>query len=160
MSDELEADVVLISGIPSIPRILEVVCRTTGMGFAAVARITEGRWIACGLRDEINFGMQLGCELPLIATLCRDVQQSGAPIVINHVDHSTRYAKHAAAGTYGFQSYISTPIILSDGHLWGTLCAIDPRPALLETPTIIGMFGLFAELIAFHLDRARQLASA
>ena len=77
MSDDLEADVALISGISSFPKILDVVCRTTGMGFAAVVRIKEGRWIACGLRDEINFGMQPGYELPLIATLCRDVEHGG-----------------------------------------------------------------------------------
>ena len=34
---------------------------------------------------------------------------------------------------YGFQSYISTPIFLKDGSFYGTLCAIDPRPAKLKT---------------------------
>jgi GAF domain-containing protein len=160
MSENLEADVVLIGNIASIPRILDVVCRITGMGFAAVARVTESRWIACGLRDEINFGLKPGSELPLFTTLCRDVHQNGAPIVINHLDRSPLYALHAAPTTYGFQSYISMPIILSDGDFWGTLCAIDPRPALLETPTIIGLFTLFAELIAFHLDAARRMAAA
>ena len=45
----LLADVALISGIDAVPTILEVVCRTTGMGFAAVARVTEDRWIACAV---------------------------------------------------------------------------------------------------------------
>jgi signal transduction histidine kinase len=60
---------------------------------------------------------------------------------------------------YGFQSYISMPIILGDGYFFGTLCAIDPRPARLNTPEIIGMFRLFAELIAKHLDADRKLAA-
>jgi signal transduction histidine kinase len=61
---------------------------------------------------------------------------------------------------YGFQSYISMPIVLSDGAFWGTLCAIDPRPARLNTPETIGMFKLFAELIGFHLSASERLATS
>jgi signal transduction histidine kinase len=59
---------------------------------------------------------------------------------------------------YGFQSYISMPIVLSDGTFFGTLCAIHPRPARLDTPQTIDMFKLFAELIATHLEAADRLA--
>jgi signal transduction histidine kinase len=52
------------------------------------------------------------------------------------------------------------PIVLSDGRFFGTLCAIDPKPAKVETPEVIGMFRLFAELIAVHLDAAERLASS
>ena len=39
-------------------------------------------------------------------------------------------------------------------------CArIDPRPARLKTPETIGMFRLFADLIAKHLDADRKLAA-
>ena len=41
------------------------------------------------------------------------------------------YRQHATPAIYGFQSYISVPIILADGTFFGTLCAIDPRPARL-----------------------------
>jgi signal transduction histidine kinase len=51
------------------------------------------------------------------------------------------------------------PITLSDGTFFGTLCAIDPRPARIKTPETIEMFRLFAELIAFHLDVTERLAS-
>ena len=50
------------------------------------------------------------------------------------------------------------PIILADGSFFGTLCATDPRPARLNTPQTSGMFKLFAELIATHLDAANRLA--
>lgn len=61
---------------------------------------------------------------------------------------------------FGFKSYISMPIILPGGTWFGSLCAVDPRPARLNTPEIIGMFKLFAELIAFHVDANRKLSSA
>ena len=56
----IESDIAAVADIKAIPTILEVVCRTTGMGFAAVARVTEDRWVACGVRDEIDFGLKPG----------------------------------------------------------------------------------------------------
>lgn len=44
----------------AVPTILEVVCRTTGMRFAAVARVTEERWVACSVLDNIDFGLKSG----------------------------------------------------------------------------------------------------
>ncbi|WP_349017693.1 GAF domain-containing sensor histidine kinase [Rhizobium sp. 32-5/1] len=67
------------------------------------------------------------------------------------------YAKHHTPAFYGLQSYISMPILLKDGSFFGTLCAIDTKPQKLNTPETIGMFKLFAELIAFHLDAHQRL---
>jgi signal transduction histidine kinase len=52
------------------------------------------------------------------------------------------------------------PIYRRDGSFFGTLCAIDPRPAKLKNPQIIGMFKLFAELISFHVDAQERLATS
>ena len=57
MATDLGEDIAAVQGIAAVPRILEVVCRSTGMGFAAVARVTEERWIGCAVRDEIAFGL-------------------------------------------------------------------------------------------------------
>jgi signal transduction histidine kinase len=61
---------------------------------------------------------------------------------------------------YGFQSYISVPILRPAGAFFGTLCAIDPRPARVNTPETIGMFRLFAELIGLHLDLHERLTTS
>jgi signal transduction histidine kinase len=156
----LQADVSAVARIAAIPTILEVVCRTTGMGFAAVARVTEHRWIACSVRDEIAFGLQPGGELDVETTICSEIRQHREPVVINHVAEDPAYCGHATPAKYGFQSYISMPILLPDGTFFGTLCSIDPRPARLKTPETIGMFRLFADLIAFHLDAQQRLADS
>jgi signal transduction histidine kinase len=147
-----------VQGIAAVPRILEVVCRSTGMGFAAVARVTERRWVCCAVRDEIEFGLVPGGELEVETTLCHEIRQSHEAVVIDNVAEDATYCGHHTPAKYGFQSYISMPIILSDGTFFGTLCAIDPRPARLDTPQTIGMFKLFAELIATHLEAADRLA--
>jgi signal transduction histidine kinase len=153
-------DVQTVAGIAAIPTILDVVCRTTGMGFAAVARVTEGKWTACAVRDTIDFGLPAGGELPIETTICREIQQHHEPIIISDVSTDAIYCTHAAPALYGFQSYISFPIMLADGQFFGTLCAIDPKPHPIDTPEIIGSFRLFAELIAFHLDAHTQLAKS
>lgn len=158
--DDLEGDVAAIARIDSVPTILEVVCRTTGMGFAAVARVTEDRWIACQVRDEIDFGLEPGGELKVETTICHEIRAGGQPVVIDHVAEDQAFCRHPTPAMYGFQSYISMPIRRPDGTFFGTLCAIDPRPARLTKPETIGMFKLFADLIGFHLDAQERLATS
>jgi signal transduction histidine kinase len=155
----LAADIAAVSRIDAIPRILEVVCRTTGMGFAAVARVTDERWIACSVRDEIAFGLTPGDELELETTICNEIRQHLDAVVIDHVAADESYRSHHTPARYGFQSYISVPIMLKGGNFFGTLCAIDPKPARLNTPEVVGMFQLFVDLIAFHLDAQQRLAT-
>ncbi len=160
LTDDPQHDVSLIGRIDAIPTMLEVVCRTTGMGFAAVARVTDNRWIACSVRDEIEFGLQPGGELKVETTICDEIRCSGEPVIIDHVAEDAAFRDHHTPAMYGFQSYISMPIVLPDGTFFGTLCAIDPRPARLNRPEIIGMFKLFADLVAFHLDAQRRLTES
>ncbi|MGY4349558.1 signal transduction histidine kinase [Bradyrhizobium sp. GM7.3] len=127
------------------------------MGFTAVARVTEDRWITCASRDELAFGLKPGDELKVETTICHEIRQSREAVVIENVSKDAGYCKHHTPAQYGFQSYISVPIILPDGSFFGTLCAIDPKPRKLRTPEVIGMFKLFAELIASHLDAAERV---
>ena len=158
--DALLDDVLAVQRIAAIPTILDVVCRTTGMGFAAVARVTSERWIACSVRDSIGFGLPAGGELQVGTTICDEIRRRGEPVIIDSVADDPAYCGHRTPAQYGFQSYISMPIVLPDGSFFGTLCAIDPQPRRLNTPEIVGSFKLFAELIAFHLDANQRLAAS
>src|SRR5512134_2102334 len=124
--DDVRADIGAIARIDAVPKILEVVSRTTGMRFAAVARVTDDRWVACQVRDEIAFGLTPGGELPLETTLCNEIRQNGQIVVIDDVAASNAYCRHPTPALYGFQSYISVPIRRANGDFFGTLCAIDP----------------------------------
>src|SRR5580704_12027886 len=156
MADPMN-DVAAVAALGVVPRILEVVCRTTGMGFAAVARVTEDRWIACAVRDEIAFGLVPGGELEVRSTICDEVRASGEAVVIDHVAQDPAFREHHTPRQYGFQSYISTPI-RHRGEFFGTLCAIDPRPAVLRSNQTLSMFELFAELIGSQLDAQASVA--
>src|SRR5664279_5929585 len=82
----VQTDVENISKIPIIQSLLEVICRTTGMGFAAIARVTDDKWIACSVRDEILFGLNPGEELKLETTICNEIRQTHQSVVIDHVE--------------------------------------------------------------------------
>jgi transcriptional regulator with XRE-family HTH domain len=155
----IHPDVATISKIDIVPKILEIICNSTGMGFAAVARVTEDKWIACSVCDKIGFGLVAGSELNLVTTICNQIRQSSKAVIIDDVSQDEFYAQHPTPALYGFQSYISVPIMRQDGSFFGTLCAIDPKPAKVNNPEIIELFNSFAELISFHLDTIEKEAS-
>lgn len=158
VQNEFQCDLDIISSIPAVSSILDVVCQMTGMGFSAVARVTEGRWIACATRDYIGFGIAPGDELPVETTICHEIRQSPTPVIIENVLTDEVYRQHQTPLMYGFQSYVSFPINLPSGEFFGTLCAIDPAPRELRSSQTLLTLTLFAELIGQHLDAARKLA--
>lgn len=116
--------------------------------------------MACAVLDQINFGLKPGGELVLESTICHEIRQTGQGVIIDHVENDPTFCGHPTPAQYGFQSYISIPIYRRDGIFFGTLCAIDPKPALLNNPQTIEMFNLFAELISFHLGAIEQVTQA
>ncbi len=153
-------DIHAISRIEAVPRLLKVICESTGMGFAAVARVTDERWIACAVEDRVGFGLVPGGELPLESTLCHDVRSTDEAIFIDHASQDPVFCTHHTPRIYKIESYASVPIKLSDGEYFGNLCAIDAQPHKMREPRVIALFELFAQLIALQLesDRARTHA--
>ncbi|WP_431201943.1 GAF domain-containing sensor histidine kinase [Bradyrhizobium betae] len=160
MDHDFRADIDAIDAIAAVPTILAVVSQVTGLGFSAVARVTGDRWVCLAANDQVGLGLGAGGELKVETTICHEVHQAREAVVIDHVAQDACYANHHTPAMYGFQSYISMPIFLADGSFFGTLCALDPEPAKLKNPGVIGMFRLFADLIGVHLDAARRVATA
>lgn len=155
-----ELGVAAIERIAAVPTILDLLCSVTGMRFAAVARVTEERWVACSVKDGVGLGLEPGGELDIGKTICQEVRSCREPVLIDHVAEDPQWRAHPVPELYGFQSYVSMPIILPDGSFFGTLCALDPKPARVRTPHVTGMFSLFAELIAFHLDSLTKVETS
>jgi signal transduction histidine kinase len=152
MTTDLKGDVDAVQQIDSVPKILDSVGRMTGMGFVAIARVTSDQWMCCAVRDNINFGLAEGGELRVETTICNEIRKHGKVIVINDAEADGVFCDHPTPKMYGFRSYISAPITLSTGAIWGTLCAIDPHPRELDRPEIVNTFQLFGELIAAQLE--------
>jgi len=154
---DFQPDLDAIAAIPAIETILKVICRTTGLRFAAVARVTPERWVCCAAQDELAFGLTPGAELKVESTICHEIEGHGREIAIDHVAADGAWKDHHTPALYGFQSYISVPIRRSDGSFFGTLCAIDPDPNTLNNESVKGMFRLFSQLISHELELNAQM---
>ncbi|WP_225930813.1 GAF domain-containing sensor histidine kinase [Pseudomonas siliginis] len=154
---DFSSDLQAIGSIDAVPVILSMVKHTTGMRFAAVARVTESKWIACAVDDSIDFGLLPGGELVLESTICHEIRQHHQPVIFGHASQHPVFSTHHTPKTYGLESYISIPIIKADGEFFGTLCAIDSVPANLDDPAIEKTLTLFAQLIAMSLDTQGHL---
>ncbi|MBA1188423.1 GAF domain-containing sensor histidine kinase [Pseudomonas entomophila] len=151
MSIDIAADIATLGRITAVPAILQVIHEQTGLRFAAVARVTEDRWTACAVLDLHHVGIQPGDALDVTTTLCHDIRATRRTIVIDHAREDTRYCRHQAPRLHGFESYISVPIIRADGRFFGTLCALDARPAALRGSAIVPMMEAFARLLSIQI---------
>ena len=100
MSTEFQSDIEALSG-GTVASILDVVCRVTGMGFAAVARVTPERWVCIAVSDQISFGLTPGGELEVETTICHEVRQAREVVAIDHVAEDEIYCQHHTPAKYG-----------------------------------------------------------
>ena len=145
-----------IQDISAVDQILETVAALTGLGFVAVAYVTEQSWTTCAVLDRIGMGLKIGDGLDVATTICKEVRATAATIVIDHVSEDAHYRDHHTPRLYGFQSYFSIPIFRPGGAYFGTLCGIDPQPAPLSkplsAPATVSTLELFAQLISKQLE--------
>ena len=151
-SEAIARDVAAINRIKAVPTILRVLSETTGLRYVTIARVTSSSWTACAVLDRVDFGLGAGDELDVTTTLCSEVRDCLAPIVIDKASEDPRYSGHRTPKMYGFESYIAVPIFRANGQYFGNLCGLDPRPARLSDAKTVAMVTLFAELISVQLD--------
>lgn len=150
-------DIAAVNRINSLPVILEAVAALTGMRVTFVARVTPTSWTACSVVDRMNFGLNVGDNLDVATTLCKEVHDNNKAIVIEHASQDADYCTHKTPKLYKIESYIALPIYREDGSVFGTLCAIDSEPAQLP-PKVVNSLSLFAELISKQLKMEETLA--
>jgi phosphoserine phosphatase RsbU/P len=156
-----EDPIIAVSRISAVPAILRVITEVTGLRLSLIAHVTEDEWTCCAVSDQLGFGLQVGGHLDIATTLCSDVRQSQAPIIINHASVDPTYCEHKTPKLYAFESYISVPIWLRSGEYFGNVCALDSRPTVLTEPKTLAMFQLFSELVGLQIDaEARHEATS
>ncbi|MCC4604559.1 GAF domain-containing sensor histidine kinase [Xanthomonas campestris pv. badrii] len=152
---ELRADIARVGRLSSVPDVLNILTRLTGMGFAAVARVTEARWITCQVRDDLAFGLVPGDELPLATTFCDSVRVKGNAVWFGHASDDPVYRDHPSPRLYGFESYVSVPIRFDDGSVFGTLCALDPLPRVMDRQ-LVEKVELLAQLLGAQIQAEQR----
>ncbi|KUF10876.1 GAF domain-containing sensor histidine kinase [Pseudoponticoccus marisrubri] len=154
---DFQADIETFADSELVGTILETVMMATGMRFAAVARVTADRWVACRTVDEVEFGLQAGDEIEIRSTFCQSVRDTAEKVLFNDSTTDEIYAHHPIAVKFGIASYASIPIYRSDGSFFGTLCAIDREPRDIKHPRAVKMLEMFADIIGQSLEAAERL---
>ncbi|UYV36407.1 GAF domain-containing sensor histidine kinase [Rhodobacteraceae bacterium D3-12] len=154
---EFQADIELLANSALIGTILETVMLATNMRFAAVARVTADRWVACRTVDEVNFGLEPGDEIEIQSTFCQSVRETSEKVMFNDTATDEVYQGHPIAAKFGIISYASIPIHRSDGTFFGTLCAIDTQPRDVKHPRAVAMLEIFADIIGQSLETEERL---
>ena len=157
---ELQAETIALARDERLQAILRDICSATGMGFAAVARVTEHRWIACQVEDKIEFGLDPGDELKIKETICDEIRDSGEAVVFDDASDDIKWSRHPVPVIYGFKSYCSFPVYLADGSFFGTLCAIDPARRRVTDEAIVEMFSDYARTVGRILSEVLGLTQA
>ena len=154
---DFQADIATLAGSEIVGTILETVMLATNMRWAAVARVTADRWVACRTADEINFGLAAGDEIAIETTFCQSVRATSQKVLFGDSASDEVYGGHPIATKFGIVSYASIPILRSDGTFFGTLCAIDTEPRDVKNPRVVAMLEMFAEIIGQSLETEERL---
>ena len=72
--DELATAIAKVGDDDELRSVLGEVQRLTRMKFAAIAFVSEDRWIASLVSDSVDFGLTAGDELDVRTTICAEVR--------------------------------------------------------------------------------------
>lgn len=104
-------------------------------------------------RNSRKLEIPEGLSVPWEDTLCHRALREDRMATS---DVRTRWADSEAASALGIQTYVSTPVRLSDGAIYGTLCAASAEEAQLP-PETESVLQLFASIIAQQVEREQLL---
>lgn len=139
--------------------LLDALHELTGLGSTYLTVVHEDRdvqEIRYSRNARPGFALPEGLEVPWGDTLCKRALDEGRQCT---TDVPQVWGDSQAAAALGIQVYVSVPVVLSDGTLFGTLCAADSVEASgvdAHLPTM----RLFGRLIAAEVERGRAVAAA
>lgn len=142
----------------TVARVLAMAKEELGMDVAFVSEFAEQQMIFRKLvGDAESFGWQEGASISLVDTFCQLLIEERLPSVIPDTDDNELVKPLNVTGDARIGSYVGAPIKLSDGHLYGTFCALShsSNPSLSERDA--QFIRVLARLVAEHIERGRHL---
>lgn len=126
-----------------------------------ITRIEEEKdnWIILQSDDE-GYGIQPGDVFNWSETYCARMTAGQGPTIAPEAAEVPVYREAPIGAQYPIGAYIGFPLRSPDGHLLGTLCAIDPHPhpeeITQERSTLMVLTRLLASLMDAELEVLRQ----
>ncbi|OCJ05061.1 diguanylate cyclase [Rhizobium sp. AC44/96] len=96
-------------------------------------------------------------EVPREDTFCRYVVDYEEPVIVQDATRDPRFAQHpAVTGDSHIRFYAGVPLRTREGHIIGTVCAIDRKPRSFGAKDL----AILQELAGAAMDRIELLQSA
>jgi DNA-binding NarL/FixJ family response regulator/signal transduction histidine kinase len=140
----------------AIDATLTLLADLTGIGLTMIHRLDGEQLVVSHACDRVGLGIQTPISVPRRDTFCDAVLASLSPLIVRDADADPHWRQLPGKRLVGTRSYISVPILLGDGRVFGTLCAHDRRVLDLGQSEIDAM-QVLARMIASQLERDEAL---
>jgi GAF domain-containing protein len=142
---------------PTVERAVAAVRDFLGMDVAYATEFVDGKQEFRVLRGEgASFGMHEGMVVPLEHTYCQRVLDGRLPNLLPDVRGDERSASMPATATADIGAFATVPITLSDGRLYGTLCAGSHHAQPSLDFRDLQFLHVFARIVADQIEQAQQ----
>lgn len=95
-------------------------------------------------------------ETPLSHSFCQHVVIAGAPLVVNEATQHQAVRNNPAVREFGIIAYLGVPIRSADGHVLGSLCAVDLKPRQWTKAELRALEDI-AEILKSEIDLRREI---
>ncbi len=113
---------------------------------------TEGDdWIVLQSEDN-GYNVQPGQVFRWADSFCSHMVQGKAPRIAPRSEDIPLYVNAPIAKQVEIKAYIGQPLTKEDGSLFGTLCAIDPKPQSDAITKEAGLIDLLGQMLSYILQ--------
>jgi EAL domain-containing protein (putative c-di-GMP-specific phosphodiesterase class I) len=144
-------------GRVGLDRVVKLTNRHLGLDVVYIAELTGATQVyRAAAGDPASFNIKVNAGTSSRATYCRRLVEGEIPNVIRDATADPRVADLPMTRDARIGSFIGVPLRLSDGTLYGTLCALGhvPDPTLDERA--VRFMSMLGELIVDDLDEQRR----
>jgi hypothetical protein len=120
---------------PALDRLARLAARILNAPVALVSLVDRDRQVYAGCIGLAEPWASRR-ETPLSHSLCQHAVASGQPLVLSDVREHPGLRDNLAVRDLDAIAYAGIPLITEEGHVLGTLCAIDHRPRTWTTDQI------------------------
>ena len=112
---------------PGMERLARLVASTLQVPVALVSLVEKDRQVFPGMVGLAE-PWATTRQTPLSHSMCQHVTASGSPLILADAREDERTCDNLAIGDLGVIAYAGMPLTDGQGHVLGSLCAIDTRP--------------------------------
>lgn len=140
----------------SVPEVLRLLREKMSMDIVFVSEFVDGKRVIRHVASEPkNAVIAAGDSNPLEETWCQRVVDGRLPPYIPDATKDPVSAELEKKLPFRVGTFMSAPIVLRDGEVYGTLCCLSFSPVANPDPTDLKRLQYTAQLAAGKIDKSR-----